>query len=432
MSPLSNQDAMTLQLRTDRVLIRARAHSTRYFTARIVAPAAPHRMERLPLNVAFVLDRSGSMSDARKFDLAREAVQQALGTLRETDRFSLVVYDNVIDVLTPSTSATSSARAQALAALATITPRASTNLTGGWLHGCGEVAAHLDRKSVSRCLLLTDGLANSGITNHSEIACHARELRQRGVITSTIGVGADFDERLLRDMAHEGGGNFYFVEGASQIPEILTSELGEAAEVTVRNAVLSVEVPRGAEVELLNRFRSRTSADARTLTVELGDLVSEQVLTAVFRVTFPAGEVGDSASARIALSHRHAAPRAEAGELVWRFASHAENDAQSRDRAVNREVAAIFAARARAEATEANRAGDFLTARHVLERTAQHIASYANGDAELIQMVEAVRDAVPEYARASMSAERLKASFFSAESALKSREPAGHARRTDR
>ena len=252
------------------------------------------------------------------------------------------------------------------------------------------------------------------------------------MITSTIGVGADFDERLLRDMAHDGGGNFYFVEGASQIPEILTSELGEAAEVTVRNAVLSVEVPRGAEVELLNRFRSRTSADARTLTVELGDLVSEQVLTAVFRVTFPAGEVGDSASARIALSHRHAAPRAEAGELVWRFGSHAENDAQPRDRAVNREVAAIFAARARAEATEANRAGDFLTARHVLERTAQHIASYANGDAELIQMVEAVRDAVPEYARASMSAERLKASFFSAESALKSREPAGHARRTDR
>ncbi|MGH7627056.1 MAG: VWA domain-containing protein, partial [Gemmatimonadaceae bacterium] len=118
---------MTLHLRTDRVLIRAHTHSTRYFTARIVAQAGPHRAERLAVNVAFVLDRSGSMSDTRKFDLARQAVQQALGTLRETDRFSLVVYDNVIDVLASSTRATAGARAQALGALAAIGPRGSTD-----------------------------------------------------------------------------------------------------------------------------------------------------------------------------------------------------------------------------------------------------------------------------------------------------------------
>ena len=432
MLPATNQDAMTLHLRTDRALIRARAHSTRYFTARIVAPAGPHRMERLPVNVAFVLDRSGSMSDARKFDLAREAVQQALGTLRETDRFSLVVYDNAIDVLAPSMLATASARAQALAALATVAPRGSTNLAGGWLHGCEQVAAYLDRECVSRCLLLTDGLANQGITDHREIASHARELRLRGVITSTIGVGADFDEHLLRDMAHEGGGNFYFVEGASQIPEILTSELGEAAEVTVRGAVLSVDVPRGAEVDVLNRFRSSMGVDMRTLTIEVGDLVSEQEVTAVFRVAFPTGEVDDHLTARVALSHRDATSGGAHGELRWRFASHAENDAQPRDRTVDREVAAIFAARARAEATEANRAGDFLAARQVLEQTAQRINGYAGGDADLVREAAALEDAVSEYALASMSATHLKASFFAAESALKAREPAGRARRTER
>ena len=428
----TNQDAMTLQLRTDRALIRAHAHSTRYFTARIVAPAGPHRAERLPVNVAFVLDRSGSMSDARKFDLAREAVQQAFVSLRDTDRFSLVVYDNVIDVLAPSTLATASARAQALAALARVGPRGNTNLAGGWLHGCEEVAAHLDREGVSRCLLLTDGLANEGITDHREIANHARELRLRGVITSTIGVGADFNEHLLRDMAHEGGGNFYFVEGASRIPEILTSELGEAAEVTVRSAVLCVDVPRGAEVDVLNRFRSSMGADSRMLSVELGDLVSEQEVTAVFRIAFPMGDVDDHLTARVALSHRDVTSGGAQGELRWRFATHADNDAQPRDRTVDREVAAIFAARARAEATEANRCGDFLAARQVLERTAERISGYANGDAELLRMARAVRDAVPDYATAPMPAPILKASFFAAESTLKARESAGRARRAGR
>jgi hypothetical protein len=117
---------------------------------------------------------------------------------------------------------------------------------------------------------------------------------------------------------------------------------------------------------------------------------------------------------------------------VWRFGSHAENDVQPRDRAVNREVAAIFAARARAEATEANRAGDFLAARDVLERTAERIGSYANGDADLVREAAALQDAVSEYALASMSATHLKASFFAAESALKARLPAGRARRTER
>jgi len=193
-----------------------------------------------------------------------------------------------------------------------------------------------------------------------------------------------------------------------------------------------VDVPRGAEVDVLNRFRSSMGVDTRTLTIEVGDLVSEQEVTAVFRVAFPTGEVDDHLTARVALSHRDATSGGAHGELRWRFATHAENDAQPRDRTVDREVAAIFAARARAEATEANRAGDFLAARQVLEQTAQRINGYAGGDADLVREAAALEDAVSEYALASMSATHLKASFFAAESALKAREPAGRARRTER
>lgn len=277
---------------------------------------------------------------------------------------------------------------------------------------------------MSRCLLLTDGLANHGITDRDELARHAHELRVRGVVTSTIGVGADFDERLLRDMAHEGGGTFYFAEGASQIPGMLTSELGEAAEVTVRDASVTVEVPRGARVEVLNRFRSETNPATRAVTVQLGDLVSDQEITVVLSVTFPKGEAGEQLSVRVAASEREHVRGAER-DLRWTFAGHADNDAQPRERAVDRAVATVFAARARAEATEANRHHDFATARRVLERTATRIRSYAAGDTEITEVARSLELSVPEYGEAEMSPATLKANFFVQENALKSRMQSG-------
>src|SRR6185503_14056902 len=97
---------MTLTIKTDRTLIRAGARSTRYVLARVTAPEAPRRGARLPINVALVLDRSGSMESERKFGLARDAVEQSLRMLRPEDRFSLVVYDTQIDVIAASTRAT--------------------------------------------------------------------------------------------------------------------------------------------------------------------------------------------------------------------------------------------------------------------------------------------------------------------------------------
>jgi len=86
----------------------------------------------------------------------------------------------------------------------------STNLAEGWLRGAEQVASHLAAEGVNRVLLLTDGLANVGITDPAQLAAHAAQLRKRGVATSTIGVGEDFDESLLQALADAGGGHFYF------------------------------------------------------------------------------------------------------------------------------------------------------------------------------------------------------------------------------
>ena len=77
----------------------------------------------------------------------------------------------------PSTAATADARRSALARLGEIDARGSTNLGEGWLRGCEQVARALSDEGVNRTLLLTDGLANVGMTDRDELARHAAELR---------------------------------------------------------------------------------------------------------------------------------------------------------------------------------------------------------------------------------------------------------------
>lgn len=413
----------TLRLRADRALIRARGSSVRYLLASITAPPAPRRAERLPVNIALILDRSGSMDGENKFPLAVEAVKQSLRLLTSTDRVSIVVFDERVDVILPSTFVTAEAKRQALRALQQVAPRGSTDLCAGWMHGGAELSDHIADGTITRALLLTDGQANHGEVNREVLAHHAAELRRRGIVTSAFGVGADFDERLLRDIANEGGGNFYFVQTAAQIPDLVTSELGEALEVVERDAELTLTLPRGVDARVLNRFRTRKSHGRTAITVELGDLVSAQELDVVIRVKFPLGDVGDTQRITGVIGD-HAATVVD-----FTYANHLENDEQSRDVEVDREVARVYAGRARAEATEANRHGDFDRARRALVDTSRHIDVYAGTDTELCALASALRDEVPQFAEAIMAPMAMKSAFFVAESAVKGRTFDGKARR---
>jgi Ca-activated chloride channel family protein len=343
----------------------------------------------------------------------------------------MVVSDTTGEVLTECTEATAEARRLALARLSEVGPRGGTDLHGGWTVGAAQLTRRLDARSVARVLLLTDGLANQGITAPRALAAVAADLRNRGITTSTFGVGADFDERLLRDIAHESGGNFYFVESAVQITDLLTSELGEALEVVARGAALVVDLPAGAEGESLNRNRTSRDADG-ALRIELGDLVSGQELEIVVKIRFDVGAARTGAGVAVRLADRAGALGTDTQRCEWTYASHDENDAQWRDVVVDRAVATLYAARARAEATEANRDGDYRRARRVLERTADRIGQYAHGDPELEAIWRALRDDVGRYADEVMTAMQLKASFYVAESVAKARASDGKARRSPR
>jgi Ca-activated chloride channel homolog len=379
---------MDINLRTDRSLIRANGGSDRYLLARFTAPPSEQRRSRPPVNVAFVIDRSGSMA-GQKIELAKQAVQTAVSLLRPTDRFAIVAYDDQIEIVAPSTGATAEAKRNAARALGHIDARGSTNLGDGWLRGCEQVAAIQDERYVSRVLLLTDGLANQGIVDPEELRRHAGALRARGVMTTTIGLGEDFNEELLRAMSLAGGGNFYFVERASQILDTMTSELQETLDVVARRLALTVSGPEVVLVEPLTE--AVVERENQTWRLILGDAVAEQEFELVVRVNFPAGEVDREIAVQVGLDDRDGVMRA-ANTMTWRYADHHRNDIQERDRTVDRIVAQLYAARARQEAVSLNRQGQFPAAVSALRRVTDRIRGYAGDDRELRQIIDGLQD----------------------------------------
>lgn len=230
---------------------------------------APSRATRAPVNVALVLDRSGSMG-GQKIALARRAVEHALRLLNPTDRFSLVVFDDVVDVVVGSTLGSAEAKRHALRALAEIDARGSTHLAGGWEAGCEQAAAHLTDDAIGRCLLVTDGQANVGASAPEQLAQLAGGMRQRGIATSTFGVCADFDERTLQRLAEGGQGHFYFVATPQAIADLLTSELGDSQEIVAREAALVLHVPDDVDVAPLGPLP--VASAGRVVRIELGEL----------------------------------------------------------------------------------------------------------------------------------------------------------------
>jgi Ca-activated chloride channel family protein len=376
-----------LSARADRRLIRPNSRSQRFVLAEVTAPPATRTLDRVPVNLAFVLDRSGSMSGG-KLDLARRAVEEALGRLDGRDRFSIVVYDDVVDVVVESTPASAEARRNAVDRLAQMTPRGSTNLADGWFRGCEQVATHLSGEGVDRALLLTDGLANVGITDPTELARHAGELRARGVSTTTFGVGTGFDEALLQSMADAGGGHFYYIADAVQIRDHIASEVGETLEVVARDVELEILAGEGVTVEAVSPHP--ISGRGSRSVIALGELVADQALDVVLRLTFPYGELGRETGMIVRISDRDGAfGAAGIGDArhTWTWADDAANDAQPRDPEVDRAVARQFAARARQEAVRLNRAGEYAQARHILDATSKRIRAYAGRDQELRAIV---------------------------------------------
>lgn len=315
---------------------------------------------RIPINIAMVIDASGSMT-GEKLRRAKEAASLVVRSLASTDRVAVVAYNDQVRVAAPSTMISAAARNELMYQISRIGTGGTTNLSGGWLTGCQEVASHQTRgNQIDRVLLLTDGLANLGIVNPDELAEHARQLRVRGVSTSTMGIGADFNEELLVALARQGGGRFQYVETVKHIPDCVAGELGEIQQVSARSAALEVVLPDGVEPdECLNDYTTETISGG--LRIHLGDILAGNIQRVILKLNVRSENAPRDLSIQTRVMYTDTATgrgtESSVPPVTLSFAGDAEVEAQPVNDEVAREVGLLLSARAKEKAARLVREG---------------------------------------------------------------------------
>lgn len=201
--------------------------------------------ERTPVNVAFVIDRSGSMQGAR-IAQAREAAAAAIRRLDKNDIASVVVFDNKIDVLVQAQPV--DGHAAFVDRIRQVTARGSTAIHGGVIEGAQQVRHNLDSRRLNRVVLLSDGQANVGPRRPEDFAKLGRDLLQQGISVSTIGLGLQYNEDLMLALARASDGNHSFVGETTDLVQVFNKEFDDVLASCAQTVSIDVDLAPGVRV----------------------------------------------------------------------------------------------------------------------------------------------------------------------------------------
>jgi Ca-activated chloride channel family protein len=230
---------------------------------------------RLPLNLGVVIDRSGSMYDERRLEFVVEAVKFLADNLTDDDKISIVAFADKAKVLiTPEAARDKSAIKRAIDDIDLLEIGGGTQMALGMRAAIDEVKKNLSPDRLNRVLVLTDG------QTYEETACIELAEKNRDQISfSTMGVGVEFNEKLLQRIAQDSNGKYHFIGDPAEIPQIFEDELEGLRSVSVRNGRIEVTLSQGVQVR--EAFRASPEiyvlgtplvGEDRKIGYEIGDL----------------------------------------------------------------------------------------------------------------------------------------------------------------
>ena len=296
--PTGPSGSLIFSARLDQGTLLAGSDEDHFLVITVAAPEA-EAGRRMPVDVAVVMDTSGSMSGWHKIDYARLAARELVGSLQPGDRFSLVTFSDRARVLLPSQEI-GDAR-EILATIDRIQEGGGTNMYGGITTGLEQLRTG-DPSFVRRLLLLSDGHANVGISDAGSLANLTRQASVADVSTSTIGLGLDFNEDMLAAMADAGGGSYHFVDQAPQLADIFGVELDAMTHTVARDVTVRMDLPPG--VSVVDTYGYTDTQDAGGWRVYLGDITAGQERKIVVRIDHPAAVEGTLQLADVTLDYQ--------------------------------------------------------------------------------------------------------------------------------
>ena len=257
--------------------------------------------ERTPVNIAIVLDRSGSM-DGEKIAYARDAAKMAIDLLESHDIVSIVTYSDTVSVLMPATRV--SDKRYIRNRIDEIYADGSTALFAGVSKGAQEVSKFFDDNKVNRVILLSDGLANVGPDSPAALGDLGASLGKSGISVTTIGLGLGFNEDLMVRLAEKSDGNHAFVENSRDLARIFEYEFGDILSVVAQDVEIEIRCATG--VRPLRVLGREADIVGQRVYTTLNQLYSEQEKYILLEVSVDSHEEAtDIPLAEISLSYNN-------------------------------------------------------------------------------------------------------------------------------
>ena len=376
-----------------------------HLMVKLTAPKLSEDSERQPVNICAVVDVSGSMS-GQKLDYAKKSLVQLVKHLGPSDRLSLTSFGSYVrDEFEPILMGSDN-KEKAISIINDLRVTGCTNLSGGYLQAINHAKVMADKKAKDckpRLLVFTDGLPNEGISDYAGLI-NVVESNLKHADTSTFGYGSDHDPELLVGMANVGKGNFYFVKNPDDAPKAFGRELGGLISTFAQNVKLKIDAAEGVELlEVLNELDVTEHEERKSCTINVDDLFAEEHVNLLIKAKLPkkskavggrASRVADLVVTYYDVEGKENEKIESKAKIEYVRSGQAQTEINTE---VEEQILRFDAAKAQVEAQEKADAGDFVTARSIMDGAVCAIKNshaYKAGSTFAQQLVEPLTDLI--------------------------------------
>lgn len=290
--------------------------------------------DRAAVNVALVIDRSGSMI-GRPIEDAKLAAQDFVNRLRNGDSVSIVSFSDHARVDFPAQKVTAESRQEIHRAIQRIHANGGTNISDGFERGVGELRRTHEERSIDRIILLTDGHPNYGKTATRDLVELAREHQRMGVAMTAIGFGLNYNEDLMASMADAGGGNYYFARDQQAVATAFATEFQQLNSIVARRTMVRVEL--GDQVQVVDVYGYPFEREGRFVEIPLSEFYGGQNKSILIKLNARASAPGSLPIVDVRLRYEETMQEREVSQRVS-LAAVVTDDSKLLEQGLNTQV----------------------------------------------------------------------------------------------
>lgn len=387
------EHSVNLQVGVTNPVLAANKTQKVYVKVALVGIKTPININRSPINIALVLDKSGSMQGSR-IQAAKQAAIMAIDSLQINDIVSVISYDNFVQVIVPATKVSNKHFIRQK--INALTANGSTALYAGVEQGAIEVKKFMATQYINRVVLLSDGKANVGLKSVQDLAKLGERLGGQGISVTTIGLGAGYNEDLMSQLASYSDGNHSFVKDTNNLSQIFTYEFGDAKSAIANNIHITLHCAAGIRpIQVMGRT---ATIQGQQVHVRLNQLPAGQEKFIILEVEVPASP---AESQRPLLEAKinyfdllQQMTRQQQAQLAVSFSGSQQVVEEAEDEEVMSSAAAQVANEMTKEAVKLRDKGQVQEAKKLLDSSARYLRGMAekNKSEALRQQAEQTQD----------------------------------------